>query len=80
MRVYVMRFDTKMAVNRAFGLLMDADAVGSAQVGPEPNQIRFMAKRSDAESLIRRIYLQRGLCWCSSHLGRSVASDSRELR
>ena len=67
MRVYIMRFDTEPATNRAFGLLLDHGAVESSLVGPDPRLIRFMAKPSDADPLIYRIYLQGGLAWCSSH-------------
>ena len=67
MRIYLMRFDSRQALNRAFGLLMDADAVESSVAGPEALELRFTVKRSDAESLILGIYLQGGLTWCSAH-------------
>jgi len=67
MRVYLMRFDSRDAVNHAFGLLLDASAVESSLVGPPPLQLCFMAKWSDAESLIERIYQRGGLTWCTSH-------------
>jgi hypothetical protein len=74
-RVYLLRFDGGEAVNRAFGVLMDAGAVESALVGPRRDQIRFIARPSDAEPLIRRIYLQRSLRWCSSHQALSSLPD-----
>ena len=74
MRVYFMRFDSDQAANRAFGLLMDAASVESSLVGPGPREIRILAKQSDAELLIQRIYLQGGLSWCSAHTPRSTAA------
>ena len=79
MRVYLMRFDSREALNRAFGLLMDADVVEGSQVGPEPRQIRFLAKQADAEPLVERIYLQGGLTWCSAHPARPAARDPAEI-
>ena len=79
MRVYIMQFDGPEALNRAFGLLLDAEVVEGSQVGPEPLQIRFLAKRADAESLIQRIYLQGGLTWCSGHAARIAASGPAEV-
>lgn len=67
MRVYLMRFDSDEALNRAFGCLMDSDAVASSLVGPEPRQLRFMAKEPDAAPLVHQIYLQGGLIWCTAH-------------
>ena len=67
MRIYLLRFDSSEATNRAFGLLMDAGAGESALVGPEAGRVRFIAKPCDAEPLLQRIYLQRGLRWCTSH-------------
>ena len=67
MRIYVLRFDNMEAVSRAFGVVMDSGAVESASVGPDPGQLRFIAKAADAESVIRRIYLLRELRWCSAH-------------
>ena len=67
MRVYLMRFDSDEALNRAFGLVMDAGKVQSSLVGPEPRQLRFMAQRPDAEPLVQRIYLEGGLTWCTAH-------------
>ena len=67
MRVYLMRFDSQDGLNHAFGLLMDAAAVESSLVGPSPLELRFMARRPDAESLIQRIYGRGGLTWCTSY-------------
>jgi hypothetical protein len=77
MRIYVLRFDNRDAVSRAFGVVMDSGAVESASVGPDPGQLRFIAKAADAEPVIRRIYLLRELRWCSTH--RVLTSRPGEL-
>src|SRR5262249_55953995 len=71
-RVYDLRLATHAAFRSAVARILDAEDVGSCAVEPEQRRVRFIAGRRCADSLVRTIYAEGGLSWCSRHDWRPV--------
>jgi hypothetical protein len=67
MKVYILRFDTRPALTRAFDTLLASPDVGSCMIEAASHRIRFMAPDKPAEKLVEQIYRGGGLIWCSRH-------------
>ncbi len=67
MRVYVLRLDGAMNIERAFDVISNARNVSSCIFEPGLRQVRFVAPPREADALAERIYLDGGLIWCSRH-------------
>ncbi len=65
--VYILRFEHREAVERAFGLLYDEAAVSSCTIEPEELGIRFLADRKGGAPLLERVQDSGGLVWCKSY-------------
>lgn len=67
MQVYILRFDSRPDLTRAFDTLLAAPDVASCMIESASHRIRFMAPVKCAEALIEQIYRGGGLIWCSRH-------------
>jgi hypothetical protein len=67
MKVYILRFDSRPALTRAFDTLLTAPDVGSCMIESASHRIRFMAPDEAAEKLVEQVYRGGGLIWCSRH-------------
>jgi hypothetical protein len=75
-RVYVLRLERARNLQWAFNVIAKADYVVSSTFEAQPCQVRFVAPRRQADALVKRIYLDGGLVWCSRHdLNLTQASD-----
>jgi len=75
-RVYVLRLERARNLQWAFNVIAKADYVVSSTFETQPCQVRFVAPRRQADALVKRIYLDGGLVWCSRHdLNLTQASD-----
>ena len=76
MRVYVLRLERARNLQWAFNVIAKADYVVSSTFEAQPCQVRFVAPRRQADALVKRIYLDGGVVWCSRHdLNLTQASD-----
>lgn len=67
MMVYVVTFDTRSALTRAFDRVLSAQDVASCMIEAEQLRIRFMAPEKSAEKVVEQIYQDRGLLSCTRH-------------
>ncbi len=67
MRVYVLTFDSRPSLTRAFDAVLTSPEVASCMIEAEQIRIRFVAPVDHAEKIVERIYLDGGLVWCSRH-------------
>ncbi len=67
MRVYVLTFDSRPSLTRAFDAVLNAPEVVSCMIEADRERIRFIAPVDEAEKVVERIYLDGGLVWCSRH-------------
>lgn len=67
MRVYVLHFESRAELSRAFDRIMDDDDVGSCMIETDLVRLRFLAPADCADDLVDQIYEAGGLTWCSSH-------------
>lgn len=67
LRVYVLRFDCRTSLTRAFDRVLVSPEVESCMIEAEHTRIRFLAPAKEAEALVERIYRDGGLLWCSRH-------------
>lgn len=65
--VYILRFEDRDAVERAFGLLFDEAAVDGCTIEPETLGIRFLAMKQSGAPLLERVHDGGGLVWCKSY-------------
>ena len=69
--VFVLRFEDRAALQRAFELIFDDDVVESCTVEPEELGIRFLAERDAGPAILERVQDAGGLAWCSRYDVRS---------
>ncbi len=67
MRVYILSFDSRPSLTRAFDAVLSSPDVESCMIEAERERIRFMAPLAAAEKLLEEIYQQGGMRWCSRH-------------
>ena len=67
MRVYILSFDSRPSLTRAFDAVLSAPDVESCMIEADRERIRFMAPLAAAEKLVEQIYLHGGMRWCSRH-------------
>ena len=68
MRVYILSFDSRPTLTRAFDAVLASPDVSSCMIEAERERIRFTAPVAAAEKLVERIYLHGGMRWCSRHV------------
>jgi hypothetical protein len=67
MRVYILHFEATGDLTRAFDRVLECPDVASCMIEAEKGRLRFLAPAGAADSLVERIYQERGLTWCSRH-------------
>ncbi len=76
MRVYFLRLKRARNLQWAFNVIAGAACVASSTFEAQLCEVRFVAPRRQADALVKRIYLDGGLVWCSRHdLKLTQASD-----
>jgi len=65
--VFVLRFEHRAAVERAFGLLYNETAVETCTIEPEELGIRFVATKAGGAPLLERVHESGGLVWCKQY-------------
>ena len=71
LRLFILHFEHRAAVERAFAVVADERAIGSCVVEPEELRIRFLATQKTGKPLLERVYEQGGLTWCRRYQRRS---------
>lgn len=79
MRVYDLRLASEQELRSAFARVTDSPRVSSCSIEPEFLQLRFIAPASVADAIVERVYLDRGLVWCSRHDFRMTDVDGVEI-
>ncbi len=67
LRIYELRLATPTTLTSAAARILDSEAVASCAVEPDLRRVRFIARRKLADALVRGIYAEGGLVWCSRH-------------
>ncbi len=77
-RIYDLRLATSTRLTSAVARILESEEVASCAVEPDLRRVRFIARRKPADALVRGIYAEGGLLWCSRHdwrpLGREEAT------
>jgi len=66
--VYILRFEDRASVERAFRVVTDVSEIGGCLVEPEELRIRFLATKDTGTPLLERVYEQGGLVWCKHYV------------
>ena len=66
-RIYDLRLATSSRLTSAVARILDSEEVASCAVEPDSRRVRFIARRQPADALVRGIYAEGGLLWCSRH-------------
>ena len=66
-RIYDLRLATANRLTSAVARILDSEQVASCAVEPDLCRVRFIAQRKPADALVRGIYAEGGLLWCSRH-------------
>jgi hypothetical protein len=66
-RIYDLRLASPACLTRAAARILDSEEVGSCAVEPDLRRVRFIARRRTADALVRHIYAEGGLTWCTRH-------------
>lgn len=65
--VFILRFEDKAALERAFALVSDARSIASCMVEPEELRIRFLTSDKAGAPLLEQVYEHGGLVWCKRY-------------
>ena len=66
-RIYDLRLASPPRLAGAMARILESEAVASCAVEPELLRVRFIARPRRADALVREIYAEGGLTWCSRH-------------
>ena len=66
-RIYDLRLATPTMLTSAVARILDSEEVASCAIEPDLRRVRFIARRRSADALVRGIYAEGGLLWCSRH-------------
>ena len=76
MFVFILSFEDRAAVQRAFAVIADVQAIDSCVVEPEEFRIRFLATKKIGSPILERIDRGGGLVWCTRYaLTQSLEAD-----
>jgi hypothetical protein len=75
-RIYDLRLASSTMLTSAVARILDSEEVSSCAVEPELRRVRFIARRKSADALVRGIYAEGGLLWCSRHDWRPLGGRS----
>ena len=75
-RIYDLRLATTTTLTSAVARILDSEEVASCAVEPDLRRVRFIARRRPADALVRGIYAEGGLLWCSRHDWRPLGGGS----
>lgn len=76
MRLFDLRFKNRATLLAGFRTAQGRESLESCTLDIGPLRMCFVAPGERAEALVRQIYLDGGLRWCSRHeLGPSKADD-----
>ncbi len=65
--VFELVFTDKHRLEEAFGVLYEHEDVLGCSLEPATVSVRFIAGAAAGATIVERIYLDRGLQWCSRH-------------
>ena len=65
--VFILRFEDRAALARAFEILSEEDSIASCAVEPEELRIRFLATPAIGSPLVERVYGSGGLTWSNRY-------------
>jgi hypothetical protein len=74
-RIYDIRLSTSGCLASAVARILDSEEVASCAVEPDRRRVRFIARRRPADAIVRGIYNEGGLTWCSRHDWRPLRSE-----
>jgi hypothetical protein len=74
-RIYDLRLATAARLTSAVARILDSEEVASCAVEPDLCRVRFIARRKPADALVRGIYAEGGLLWCSRHDWRPLGGE-----
>jgi len=74
-RIYDIRLASSGSLASAVARILDSEEVASCAVEPEGRRVRFIARRRPADALVRGIYNEGGLTWCSRHDWRPLRAE-----
>ena len=75
-RIYDIRLATSGSLASAVARVLDSEEVASCAVEPGQRRLRFIARRRPADALVRGIYAEGGLTWCSRHDWRPLRAEA----
>jgi hypothetical protein len=75
-RIYDLRLASSTNLASAVARILDSEEVASCAVEPDQRRVRFIARRRPADVLVRGIYAEGGLTWCSRHDWRPLRGES----
>lgn len=67
LRIYDLRLASSPRLTTAVARILDSESVASCAVEPGFLRVRFIAGARSADTLVREIYAEGGLAWCSRH-------------
>jgi hypothetical protein len=74
-RIYDLRLASSASLSSAVARILDSEEVASCAVEPDLLRVRFIARRRLADVLVRGIYAEGGLAWCSRYDWRPLRGD-----
>ena len=75
-RIYDIRLATSGSLASAVARILDSEEVASCAVEPDCRRVRFIARRRPADAIVRGIYAEGGLTWCSRHDWRPLRGEA----
>jgi hypothetical protein len=75
-RIYDIRLACSGSLASAVARILDSEEVASCAVEPDKRRVRFIAHRRPADALVRGIYAEGGLTWCSRHDWRPLPAEA----
>jgi hypothetical protein len=74
-RIYDLRLASSSRLASAMARILESEAVASCAVEPELLRVRFIARPQRADTIVRQIYAEGGLTWCSRHEWRPLRGE-----
>ncbi len=65
--IFILRFEHRAAVERAFSVVTDEPAIASCVVEAEELRIEFLATKKTGAPILERVYERGGLIWCKRY-------------
>ena len=74
--VFVLRFEDRAALQRAFIVTSDEHAIEGCSVEPEELRIRFLAPKETGAPLLERVYERGGLVWSTRYAAKTASAGA----